>query len=145
MSKKFAARRIGLIALAGLSALGCAGDGSLLEGMMGGGGGPEPTLAFIQANVFTPKCTGPCHVPGGIGVMPLHTEEVSFNNLVNVFSVEINSLLRVERFNPDDSYLVWKIEGNPGIVASQMPLGGPPLEPEEIALIREWIDLGAEP
>jgi len=39
---------------------------------------------------------------------------------------------------------VWKIENNPGIVGSQMPLGGPPLEPGEIALIREWIDSGAQ-
>ena len=143
MNKKVAARWIGLIALAVLSAFRCAGDGSLIDDMMGPPGGPEPTLAWIQANVFTPKCTA-CHVPGGIGPMPLHTEEVSFNNLVNVSSVEINSMLRVEPFNPDDSYLVWKIENNPGIVGSQMPLGGPPLEPEEIALIREWIDSGAQ-
>ena len=45
MSKKSAARRIGLIALAGLSALGCAGDGSMLDDMMGPTG-PEPTLAW---------------------------------------------------------------------------------------------------
>ena len=143
MNHKVAARRIGVIALAGLSLLDCAGNGSLIDDVMGPVG-PQPTLAWIQANVFTPKCTA-CHVPGGIGPMPLHTEEVSFNNLVNVPSVEVNTLLRVEPFNPDDSYLVWKIEGNPGIVGSQMPLGGPPLEPEEIALIREWIDMGAQP
>ena len=125
-----------------LTAVGCPGDGSRLEDMMGTGG-PEPTLAWIQANVFTPKCTA-CHVPGGIGLMPLHTEQVSFDNLVNVFAVEINTLLRVEPFAPDDSYLVWKIEGRVGIIGDQMPLGGPPLEPEEIALIREWIQRGAE-
>ncbi|MDX1389388.1 MAG: hypothetical protein R3344_09370 [Acidobacteriota bacterium] len=131
------------LALVGLLTLGCAGDGSELA-VMTGPSGPEPTLAWIQANILTPRCTE-CHVPGGIGVMPMHTEQVSYNNLVNVYSVEINTLFRVEPFEPDNSYMVWKIEGRAGIVGDQMPLGRPPLDPEEIALIREWIRLGAEP
>jgi len=43
----------------------------------------------------------------------------------------------------DDSYLVWKVEGAPGICGVQMPYGGPYLSPAEIALIRAWIDAGA--
>lgn len=40
------------------------------------------------------------------------------------------------------SYLVMRIEGT---IAPRMPLGGPPLKPEEIKVIRAWINAGAKP
>ncbi len=42
--------------------------------------------------------------------------------------------------NPDDSYLVKRIEGT---ISPLMPLSGSPLSGEQIALIRQWIDDGA--
>ena len=63
--------------------------------------------------------------------------------LVNVPSQEVPSLLRVEPGNPDDSYLVQKIEGTAS-VGGQMPLGGPELSDEAIAAIRQWIADGAQ-
>jgi hypothetical protein len=121
--------------------LGCAGDGSELGGMMNGE--IEPTLASIQANVFTPICTE-CHFPGGPGPMPLTSEDVSFQNLVNVQSIEIASLLRVQPGDAENSYLVHKIEGRGSINGTRMP--PPPramLTVEEIDAIIEWIDMGA--
>ncbi len=56
---------------------------------------------------------------------------------------EVPALLRVNPGEPDDSYLVQKIEGAPGIVGSQMPLGGPALSDQQIVLVRSWIESGA--
>lgn len=106
-------------------------------------GGIEPTLASIQANVFTPICTE-CHIPGGPGPMPLTSEDVSFQNLVGVQSIEISGLLRVEPGDAEDSYLVHKIEGRGTISGNRMP--PPPramLTAEQIDAIIEWIDMGA--
>jgi len=57
-------------------------------------------------------------------------------------SGEVPTLLRVEPGNPDDSYLVQKIEGTAS-VGAQMPLGGPALSDEQVAAIRQWITDGA--
>ena len=62
--------------------------------------------------------------------------------LVNVPSLEVPALLRVEPSNPDDSYLVQKIEGT-AAVGGRMPLGGDALPPDTIAAIRQWITDGA--
>ena len=127
----------------------CGGGG----GDGGGGGGPpptpppppppsiEPTLASIQDNVFSPICTT-CHA-GAAAPNGLRLEEgMSHAMLVNVPSLEVPALLRVEPGNPDDSYLVQKIEGT-AAVGGRMPLGGQPLSQETIDAIRQWITDGA--
>ena len=48
----------------------------------------------------------------------------------------------MEPGNPDDSYLVQKIEGT-AAVGGRMPLGGQPLSADTIAAIRQWITDGA--
>jgi hypothetical protein len=65
-------------------------------------------------------------------------EGFSFDNLVNVPSNEVPELLRVEPGDPDDSYLVQKIEGT-AAEGGRMPLGAPPLDQNLIDDIREWI------
>ena len=103
--------------------------------------GDEPTLANIQARVFTPVCTQ-CHIGAG-APQGLRLDAVNaFNDLVGIPSREVSGLFRVNPFNPDISYLVQKIEGT-AAVGGQMPLGGPPLPDEDIALIRQWILNGA--
>ena len=97
------------------------------------------TLAAIQASVFTPTCAvSGCHSgdspPEGLRL----DEGFSFGNLVGVASNEVPMLSRVDPGNPDDSYLVRKIEGT-AAVGARMPLGGPPLEQDLIDDIREWI------
>ena len=132
-----------LILLPALAAIGCPGDGSLLDDITGPGG-PEPTLAWIQANVFTPVCTE-CHVPGGSGPMPLDNEDASFQNLVSVPSLELPMMMRVAPGDAENSYLFWKVEGRLQILGSRMPPPPRPmLELEQIGAIVEWIDMGAQ-
>jgi hypothetical protein len=68
----------------------------------------------------------------------------SFLDLVGVDRSEIPSLLRVDPGNPDNSYLVQKVEGAPNISGLQMPLNQPPLSTDQIDAIRQWILNGAE-
>ena len=75
----------------------------------------------------------------------------TFSSTVEVKSKEIPRLLRITPGKPDDSYLVQKIEGRPGIAGLQEPPGcpGPPLNGaqcpsvEDITVIRQWITEGA--
>jgi hypothetical protein len=91
--------------------------------------------------IFTPICV--CHVGAAAPLgLVLDTAE-SIDMLVNIPSAEVPDLFRVEPGNPDDSYLVRKLEGGPNIVGSQMPLGGPPLDQDMIDRVREWIMAGA--
>jgi hypothetical protein len=91
--------------------------------------------------IFDSRCTS-CHsgasAPQGLRLDASN----SYANLVDVPSNEVPSLLRVEPGDPENSYLVQKIEGTAD-VGGQMPLGGPPLNATMIALIRQWIGEGA--
>jgi hypothetical protein len=137
---------------------GCAGNGEGLNskglpigsssgsgsGSSSGGGTGTVTADFqsIQANVFTPICS-PCHsgagAPRGLMLDAAH----SYNLIVGIPSVEQPSLDRVKSGDPDNSYLVRKIEGAPGISGGQMPLGETPLPQSTIDAIRQWITDGA--
>ena len=104
--------------------------------------GDEPTLANIQARIFTPICTR-CHI-GAAAPQGLRLDVANaFANLVNVPSQEVG-LLRVEPFMPDVSYLVRKVEGTQS-VGAQMPFEGPPLSDADQLLIRKWVANGAMP
>jgi hypothetical protein len=64
--------------------------------------------------------------------------------LVVTPSNEVPDLFRVEPGNPDDSYIVRKLEGDPSIVGTRMPPPPrAPLDQEEIDVIRQWIIDGA--
>ena len=76
----------------------------------GGIGGIEPTLSSLQEHVFGAICIN-CHVPGGAGsFMLLDTAEHTFQNLVDVPSIEDPTLDRVE---PGDPELRRRIESLP--------------------------------
>lgn len=103
-----------------------------------------PTLVQIQAAVFTPTCaTSGCH-SGASPPQGLNLEDGnSFANLVGISSGEVPALLRVAAGDPDNSYLIQKLEGT-AAVGAQMPLGGTALDPTVIAEIRQWISDGAQ-
>jgi len=128
---------------------GCAGNGVGLDQngqpiSPGGGTGGPITADFqsIQDNVFTPICSQ-CHIgagaPEGLQLDAAH----SYNLLVGVPSAEQPNLLRVKPGDPDNSYMVHKIEGLSGITGGQMPLGETPLPQATIDAIRQWITNGA--
>ncbi len=67
----------------------------------------------------------------------------SWSNLVNVQSSGVPSTVRVVPGDPDNSYLIMKLEGTPGVVGLQMPQGRDPLSGSQIQAIRDWIEAGA--
>jgi len=97
----------------------------------------------IQETVFTPICTQ-CHI-GATAPQGLRLDAAnSYAMLVNVASNEVPNLMRVNPGNPDQSYIVHKIQGN-AAVGGRMPLGQAPLPQDRIDLIRQWIASGAPP
>jgi hypothetical protein len=134
--------------IAGAAIAGCAGNGVGLDANgqpISSGGTTIPltaTFPSIQANVFTPICTR-CHIgagaPEGLQLDAAH----SYSLLVGVPSAERPTVLRVSPGNPNNSYIVQKLQGSPGIVGGQMPLGGPYLPQSTINVIAQWITNGA--
>jgi len=143
---------VALIATLGAFGLmaGCAGSGDglnnsgqpLASSSSSSSGAVTADFQSIQDNVFTPICSK-CHIgasaPEGLQLDAAH----SYNLLVGVPSVEQGNLLRVLPGDPDDSYMVRKIEGLAGIDGGQMPLGETPLPQATITAIRQWITNGA--
>jgi hypothetical protein len=131
--------------MAGLSA--CAGNGQGLDSSgrpLGESGGVVPLGAdfdAIQQNVFTPICTA-CHAGASAPVGLRLDAGNSYSLLVGVASGESPGTLRVKPGDPDNSYIIQKLEGH-AAVGAQMPLGGPPLPVTTIAFIRQWITNGA--
>ena len=126
--------------------MGCGAGSGSDDDEMDDPGGIQPTLQSIQSNVFTPICAVPgCHVGASAqqGLM-LDSVNNSFLDLVGVNSSELPAVLRVDPGNPDNSYLVQKLEGAPTIAFAQMPLNQPPLSTDQIDAIRQWILNGAE-
>lgn len=102
------------------------------------------TLSELQAQVFTPICSG-CHTGGGItlpSVMDFTSEQATYNSLVGVNSLSVDGLLRVEPGEPQLSFLLHKLEGTQS-AGSRMPLRGARLNDQTIQSISQWIALGA--
>ncbi|MCH9015385.1 MAG: Ig-like domain-containing protein [Gemmatimonadetes bacterium] len=104
------------------------------------------TLTNHVQPIFTNSCAlSGCHA----GTNPEEGQDLSsgqaFSNVVDVPSNQ-SALMRVLPFDPDQSYLVHKIEGTQlsvGGSGSLMPLTGSPLSANQIAIIRSWITKGA--
>jgi hypothetical protein len=110
---------------------------------------PDATLEHIQETIFTPRCAMPtCHdSASNMGDLILEPAQ-SFQELVaNPTPFNVNArnagLLRVDPGNPDDSFLVIKLEGPPIEFGFRMPMVGDPLSAADIQLIRDWIATGA--
>ncbi len=104
------------------------------------------TLAQLQANIFTPRCAS-CHTGvGGVlpGVMNLTSAAATFAALVNVTSLNEPAFKRVLPGQPNNSYIIHKLEGTQ-LAGSRMPLGGPFLDQATIDQVRSWIQAGAAP
>lgn len=103
-----------------------------------------PTLDAIQANVFTPLCSG-CHTGPTSTVLPagldLSDADASHLSLVGMPSIEDMMVSRVVVGDPVNSYLMHKLEGTASS-GSIMPPSGV-LDPAVIAAVRQWIMDGA--
>ena len=112
----------------------------------------EPTFASIQSQVFETTdsagrtaCTN-CHTnvgrnpSGGLNL----THDLAYDQLVNVPSRNKPGAIRVVPNDPENSYLIHKVEGRAGIVGNRMPNNGPPyLSAGQILILRRWIEIGA--
>ena len=99
-----------------------------------------PNFSEIQANVFTPDCVG-CH-SGGAPPAALNLDDAnSYAMLVGIQSSQDAGFQRVEAGDPDNSYLVQKLEGTAS--TGQVMPPGAPLPQTEIDVIRQWISDGA--
>jgi len=110
-----------------------------------GSGGPVLTFSQIQAQIFTPNCAkSGCHVPGvAAGGMVLAAGQ-SYAQIVGRPSQESPLLARVQPGDPERSYLLKKVRGDPDISGSRMPQDGPPfLSADQIEGIAAWIRAGA--
>jgi hypothetical protein len=128
---------------------GCAGNGAGLNANgapIGSGNGSTGPLTAdwqsIQDNVFTPICS-PCHSGGGAPRGLILDAAHSYSLLVGVPSSEVPVLDRVKPGDPDNSYIILKLTGAPGIVGGRMPLDQSPLPQSTIDVIRQWITNGA--
>ena len=103
-----------------------------------------PTLDQIQAIIFTPRCSG-CHSgagsTSGIPDMDLTNADAAFMTLVNVQSFQDGNFVRVVPDQPDNSYLVHKLEGSATVGGVMPPTGM--LGAAEITAVRDWIAAGA--
>jgi hypothetical protein len=143
-------RAVRPVVLALALALGSASCDESLSDVAGPTPNLEPTFSSIQQEIFnTTDSSGrqsciSCHVAGGPAAFLLLTEGVSYNNLVNRTSGAKPGAIRVIPGDPDNSYLVQKLEGAPGIVGQRMPrTSGPFLTSGQVSIIRRWIELGA--
>lgn len=123
--------------------------GGAVGGGSGGGNllppvpGLAPTLDSIQTNVFSIDCAVPgCH--GGAGAQQgLRLDPgFAYGNLVNVASPRDPNLIRVIPGDPDNSFIVHKLEGTQTL-GDRMPQGGPYLPQSTIDVMRQWIAGGA--
>jgi hypothetical protein len=129
--------------------IGSGGSGSSTGGTTGapGGGSGAITASFqsIQDNVFTPICSV-CHQGAGAPEGMQLSAGVSYDMIVGVPSQEQPELDRIEPGNPDNSYLVQKIEGV-AATGAQMPDGCPVTQPcldqATINAIVQWVSDGA--
>jgi hypothetical protein len=110
-----------------------------------------PTFSSIQRDIFDASdaagreaCTF-CHNPAS----PRFREsglnlraDVAYDQLVGVRSRQ-RSMLRVAPGDPENSYLLHKLEGRSGIFGDRMPETPPYLTDGQIAIIRRWIEIGA--
>jgi len=112
----------------------------------------QPTFSSIQHEIFETTdasgrlaCTN-CHSnvgrnpSGGLNLLP----GVAYANLVGVASTGKPGAVRVIPGDPQNSYLVHKLQGSADIAGVRMPRGnGPFLTEGQILVINRWIANGA--
>ena len=111
----------------------------------------QPTLSSIQREIFDTTdsrgrqaCTN-CHTSVGrnpSGLMDLRAG-AAYNSLVGVASPAKPGAIRVIPGDPENSYIIHKLEGRQDIVGTPMPRGNALLTEGQILVIKRWIELGA--
>ena len=144
--------RVTLSAAALVLALAVASCDEKLSDLTGPTPNLQPTFASIQQEIFNTTdasgrlaCTN-CHSNVGrnpSGGMNL-VSGLSYASLVGVASTGKPGAVRVIPGDPENSYIIHKLEGQSDIVGVRMPRGnGPFLTEGQILVIKRWIANGA--
>lgn len=108
--------------------------------------GPAFTFAQIQVQVFTPTCAkAGCHTAAAAsGELVLEAGQ-AYSQIVNRPAVGNSALDRIEPGNPERSYLIKKLRGDPDITGARMPPDSPgSLTQEQMDGIVAWVLAGAQ-
>jgi hypothetical protein len=135
------ARLVALLSSAAVAfaLLGCGGeDGDVT--------GTPVSYEQVQGVFAEYGCTA-CH-PGVNPSLDL-TEGNSYDQLVGIRALEDPTLYRVVAGDPERSFLYLKVGGAPPLadipaIGTRMPPRAPPIDPEDMDLIRRWILQGAK-
>jgi hypothetical protein len=144
--------RIGLAGAAVVFALAAASCDEKLSDLTGPTPSLEPTFSSIQHEIFNTTdssgrlaCTN-CHSnqgrnpSGGMNLL----EGLSYTQLVGVASTGKPGAVRVIPGDPENSYIIHKLEGQSDIAGVRMPRGnGPYLTEGQMMVIKRWIAIGA--
>jgi len=106
---------------------------------------PDPNATFtrVQNEVFSGNCAiAGCHARLGAQQGMSLAAGTAYANTVRVPSKERPDLFRVSPGNPNGSYLVKKLRGDPDITGLKMPDGGT-LTPAQVQLVIDWVRRGA--
>lgn len=114
------------------------GDGALTDDPLG-----LDAAVTTRVQLVLSGCNGTesCHTGGAAG-LSFPVDDVG-RLLVDVPSSEEPALLRVKPGDPDASYLLRKVRGDPGIVGDRMPATSAPFDPRLPALLEAWVEAGA--
>ena len=145
-------RRLVCVAAVVVGAIAAAACDESLADLAGPTQNLTPTFSSIQRDIFLASdsagrasCAS-CHNPNGGAFRQVGLDlasEGAYNSLVNVPSTQRPTMVRVAPGDPDNSYLVHKIEGRQGIVGLRMPRNPPHMTDGQIQIIRRWIEIGA--
>jgi hypothetical protein len=110
-----------------------------------------PTFTSIQAEIFEST-----DLAGRVACVNCHTGRIPnialnfspgqdvYAQLVGVPSRQRPQMMLVAPGDPENSYLVHKLEGRPGIIGLRMPRSGAPFLTEgQMLVIKRWIEIGA--
>jgi hypothetical protein len=133
-------RLLGLLLLATMpvAAVGCGGGGDET--------GAPVSYGDVQGVFEEYGCTA-CH-PGVNPSLDL-TEGNSYDQLVGIRALEDPTLVRVVAGDPERSFLYLKLGGAPPVadipaIGTRMPPRAPPIDSDDLDLIRRWILQGAK-
>ena len=138
----------GLLLVLGLASMGC---DEKLSDLTGPTPNLQPTLSSIQREIFDTTdsagrqaCTN-CHTDAGrtpVAGMNLRSG-MAYNSLVGAASSAKPGAIRVIPGDPENSYLIHKLEGRADITGTRMPRGNSFLTEGQLLVIKRWIQLGA--
>jgi hypothetical protein len=104
----------------------------------------DAALATRTRALFAQTCSGGpesgCHSDHAANFTA--TLDPDGGDVINVPSTEMPGVVRVEPYRPDQSYLYWKVSGDPRIDGGTMPKSTG-YDPRIDSLINAWIEAGA--